>query len=49
MSFDDEGKIVISDKMSDINLVLMNVDRNRSITMTEKTKLYMEYHRNKLK
>lgn len=45
ISFDDDGKIIISEKLNEINQILMNVDRKRSINMSEKTKAYMEYHR----
>lgn len=44
ISFDTSGKIVVSDKLSDVNQMFMNVDRNRILNMSEQTRKYMKYH-----
>ncbi|MDD6826032.1 MAG: HNH endonuclease [Oscillospiraceae bacterium] len=44
ISFDTSGKIVVSDKLSDVNQMFMNVDRNKILNMSEQTRNYMKYH-----
>ena len=44
ISFDANGKIVVSDDLSDVNQVFMNVDRNKILNMSEYTRNYMKYH-----
>lgn len=44
ISFDTSGKIVVSDKLSDVNQMFMNVDRNKILNMSEQTRKYMKYH-----
>lgn len=45
ISFDEEGKIMFSVKLNEVNQIFMNVDKNKAINMSEKTRKYMEYHR----
>ena len=44
LTFDANGKIVVSDDLSDVNQVFMNVDRNKILNMSEYTRNYMKYH-----
>lgn len=44
ISFDTNGKIVVSDDLSDVNQMFMNVDRNKILNMSEQTRKYMKYH-----
>ena len=46
ISFDDNGQIMISPKLSQYNQILMNVRENDKITLCEENKTYLEYHRN---
>ena len=45
ISFDDEGKIIISDLLSKTNRELLNVNDNMSIDISLETQEYMKYHR----
>ena len=45
ITFDLEGNIVISDILNDINRSSMNINNDMKITLTEKNKKYLEYHR----
>ena len=47
ISFDDEGKIMISPELSDVNRMFMNVNVNMKIDLSEGNKRYLLYHRNK--
>lgn len=46
ISFDDEGKIIISNEMDLINQTFCNVNSDMSIEINAKQKVYLEYHRN---
>ena len=48
ISFDEEGKIMFSAKLNEVNQIFMNVDKNKAINMSQKTRKYMEYHREKI-
>ena len=45
ISFDDEGNILISDQLEEIDIVYMNIDKNMKINLSGKNKKYLEYHR----
>ena len=45
ISFDDEGKIIISNEMDTINQIFTNINPDMKIAMDENTKVYMKYHR----
>ena len=45
ISFDDEGKILISKSLSKNNLVFMNIHSDMKINLSDKEKEYMKYHR----
>lgn len=45
VSFDDDGKILISEKLSGSDRKLLNVEMDMSIDMSEETKRFMNYHR----
>ena len=36
---------MFSVKLNEVNQIFMNVDKNKAINMSEKTRKYMEYHR----
>ncbi len=46
ISFDDDGKILISDKLDETNKVLLNLRSDMSIKLTRGNKKYLDYHRN---
>lgn len=46
ITFDDNGNIHISDRLSDNNLTYMNITNTMHINLTEENRKYMEYHRN---
>ena len=46
ISFDDNGNIMISKRLSDMDKVFMNVNENMRIDITEGNKTYLSYHRN---
>ena len=48
ISFNDEGKILISDRLSENDRMFMNVNPNMEIKLTEGNKEYMDYHRKKI-
>ena len=48
ISFNDEGKILISDILSENDRMFMNVNPNMEIKLTEGNKEYMYYHRKKI-
>ena len=45
ISFDSDGKIMISSSLNDINRCLMNVHEDMKVDLTVKSAEYMEYHR----
>ena len=45
ISFADDGSIIISDELSQVERVLMNAHDDMKISLTEKNKEYLEYHR----
>ena len=45
ISFDNEGKILISNQLEEVDKVFMNIYDNMKINLTEKNKKYLEYHR----
>ncbi len=48
ISFDDDGKIMISSKLSETDRVYMNVRGNMQIKLTDRNKEYLQYHRKKI-
>lgn len=48
ISFDDDGKILISDRLTQMDKVVMNINPDMKIKLTEGNKVYMEYHRNNI-
>ncbi len=48
ISFDDDGRIIISRMLSENNRVFLNVDPDFSIELKELGKVYMKYHREKI-
>ncbi len=46
ITFDDNGKIIISDELDKNDRIFMNVNNNMSIDLYEESKEYMDYHRN---
>ncbi|SKC09541.1 HNH endonuclease [Lachnospiraceae bacterium] len=47
ISFDNEGKIMISSKLNNNDRVLLNIHNDMKIDMNDKMKKYMEWHRKK--
>lgn len=45
ISFDDNGNIIISDRLSQIDCTFTNVISTMKITLSEKNRKYLEYHR----
>lgn len=45
ISFDDDGKILISEALDDINRMYMNVRADMEVSLTEGNKRYMQFHR----
>lgn len=45
ITFDDNGSIIISSKISVTNRIYINVSKSMSIKMNDNTKVYMKYHR----
>lgn len=48
ISFDSNGKVIISVDLSDINQIFMNVDQKKVVNLSEQTRNYMKYHRNNI-
>jgi len=48
ISFDDNGKILISDEVSENDKLLMNISEDKTIELTEMNKEYLAYHRKNL-
>lgn len=50
ITFDDDGNIVIADRLSERDRNALNIKANMKISLTEKNKTYLQYHRkNKFK
>ena len=45
ISFDDNGRILISDEMDKINQTFCNINSDMSVEVNDKQKDYLEYHR----
>ena len=45
ISFDDDGSILISNKIDDENKKLLNISQETNITLNEDNKKYLKYHR----
>lgn len=48
ISFDDNGTIMISEELGQVDSIFMNVDKNMKIRLSSKNKKYLEYHRNNI-
>lgn len=48
ISFDDDGKIMISSRLSQVDCTFTNVIPTMKINLSEKNKEYLEYHRKKI-
>ena len=48
ISFDDNGKNIIADEMSQEDRIFMNVNKDMKITLSEKNKIYLQYHRSNI-
>ena len=48
ISFNDDGTILISDTLRQTEKVFMNIREDMKITLSEKNRLYMKYHREKI-
>lgn len=46
ISFDDSGKIMISNQVSISDRILLNISENMKITLNEKNRKYLYFHRN---
>lgn len=46
ISFADDGSILISKRLSEIDCTFMNVNPSMKISLSEQNKKYLEYHRN---
>ncbi|WP_024865650.1 HNH endonuclease [Butyrivibrio sp. FCS014] len=47
ISFDDDGKIMISDSLSSNDRIFMNIREDMKVSLREGNKKYLEYHRNR--
>ncbi|MGH1286540.1 HNH endonuclease [Bacillus toyonensis] len=45
ISFDREGAILISDGLDEVTKLFLNINENMKINMSEKQRIYMEWHR----
>ena len=45
ITFDDDGKIIISDRLTENDRELLNVDSRKHIELTEGNKKYLKFHR----
>lgn len=45
ITFDDDGKIVIANRLSDKDRDVLNISEDVNILITEKNKKYLQYHR----
>ncbi len=46
VSFDEDGQIIISDGLNDVDRVFMNINGDMIVSLEEGQKEYMKYHRN---
>lgn len=46
ISFNNDGKIMISDEIDAINRIYLNINSNMKIVLNEQKKKYLNYHRN---
>ncbi len=46
ISFDDNGKIIISSQISIPDRILLNISENMKVTLNEKNRKYLDFHRN---
>lgn len=46
ISFEDDGSIIISNRLSSIDRIFTNVDLSMKLGLTEKNREYLKYHRN---
>lgn len=47
ISFDDDGSIIISDRLSEVDRLYLNVSDNMKVSLTNQNKKYLQYHRKK--
>ena len=45
ITFDDEGKIIVSDRLKENDRVFLNVNSRMYIELTESNKKYLKFHR----
>lgn len=48
ISFDENGTIMISEELGQVDTIFMNVDKNMKISLSSGNKKYLEYHRNNI-
>ena len=48
ITFDDDGKIIISDRLTENDRVVLNVDSRMHIELNESNKKYLKFHREKV-
>lgn len=48
ISFDDDGSIIISDRLSELDCLFTNVNKSMKILLSDKSRKYMEYHRKEI-
>lgn len=48
ITFDDDGKIIISDRLTENDRVFLNVNSRMHIKLTESNKKYLKFHREKV-
>lgn len=48
ITFDEDGKIIISNRISDHNKILLNIHEDMNIDLKEENKKYLEWHRKNL-
>lgn len=47
ISFDNEGNILISEELNEVNKRFLNIYEDMKIELTDENKQYLQYHRNK--
>lgn len=48
ISFNDDGRIIISSELNDADKFYMNIDDSMSIELSEENKFFLNYHRNNI-
>lgn len=48
ITFNDEGKIIISDELSENDRILLNIHAGMTLSLTAKNKDYLQYHRKEI-